>query len=152
MATERRYVLRTKGGCYITADQNEKGITFVSVDYRRAALFDSVHDAYAKAQRLVRFDGLGPDLRAVPVERETERTVKEVERDRLYVLRNAHGSFVAERDYAGTSLRCARRFTPTDLLDAQFPTSENLTPIPVEVTEAPGPWRVAESERNETWE
>jgi hypothetical protein len=131
MATERRYVLENRGQ-YVDGAGNVG-------DLWRAHAYDSIHDAYVEAQRFVRI-GIRSHFRAVPVERETERTVLQTDENPRFIMWHPTRSPAAER-----AIHNATLFTAEDLLGMDDSWSEYKI-IPVEVTEAPGPWRVVESE------
>jgi hypothetical protein len=128
MATERRYVLENRGQ-YVDGAGNVG-------DLWRAHAYDSIHDAYVEAQRFVRI-GIRSHFRAVPVERETERTVEKhpARKPQRYLLQTVKGESTVFGD-------CPVTFT--EYLHEMGWTG--TWAIPVEVTEAPGPWRVVESD------
>jgi hypothetical protein len=134
MATERRWILRDTGGAYVTTGQGT-GCVITSSEIAPAAMYTTIHEAYQAAQKLARIAG---PYRAVPVERETERTVLQTDENPRFIMWHPTRSPAAER-----AIHNATLFTAEDLLGMDDSWSEYKI-IPVEVTEAPGPWRVVE--------
>jgi hypothetical protein len=141
MATERRYALENRGR-YVQENAGwYPNYVPLTTDLDLARTYQTIHGAYMAAQGFVHRDDMSNGTyHAVPVERETERTVLQTDENPRFIMWHPTRSPAAER-----AIHNATLFTAEDLLGMDDSWSEYKI-IPVEVTEAPGPWRVVESE------
>lgn len=149
--TERAWVLRRGDGKYFCEAR-----ACIVVSPNDAKRFKSSEDAQTTAQIVASgHRGSFPFLYAIPIERETERVVEEIEGPaELYVLKDRSGDYVV--NHCNTLcigeavvldvLRAAKTFSVSDILASGGLGTSDFTPIPVQVTETPGEWREVEDE------
>lgn len=141
MSVERKWVLRAGVDCFYNGAVIDVGLD-TAMHFETSE--QAQEEAQIKAARLAKLDHCLSFLYAIPIERETERKVEEIEGPaELWVLRDKSDMFMRPDEGWSSSLQRARLFAPSDLYEREFSAG---TPIPVRVTETPGEWKEVEQD------